>query len=38
MNKDDWDKKISRFKDDIMIYDRNNLKLRKIVFKVCKNI
>jgi surface carbohydrate biosynthesis protein len=38
MSKTQWNLKISNYRDDIMIYNKNNYKLRKIISKVCNNL
>ena len=38
MSKYEWGKKISKYKKDIVMYNQNNSKLKKIIFEVCKNI
>ena len=38
INKNKWNKKISKYKDDIIIYDKNNSMLKKKISEICKNI
>ncbi len=38
IDKNKWDKRISKYKKDIVIYNQNNFKLKKIISDVCKNI
>ena len=38
MSKTQWNLKISNYRDDIMIYNKNNYKLREIISKVCNNL
>ena len=38
MSKTQWNLKISNYRNNIMIYNKNNYKLREIISKVCNNL
>ena len=38
MSKTQWNLKISNYRNNIMIYNKNNYKLREVISKVCNNL